>query len=80
MIHPLCDCKSSNVPWSTNVWQFCVIFPGAKIGENCNICANVLIENEVTIGDNVTVKSGVQLDYKLVFIKPFFSFYEKEVA
>ncbi|MBD5447576.1 MAG: N-acetyltransferase [Treponema sp.] len=61
MIHPLCDCKSSNVPWSTNVWQFCVVFPGAKIGENCNICANVLIENEVTIGDNVTVKSGVQL-------------------
>ena len=61
MIHPLCDCKSSNVPWSTNIWQFCVVFPGAKIGEHCNICANVLIENEVTIGNNVTVKSGVQL-------------------
>lgn len=61
MIHPLSDCKSSNIGQNTNIWQFCVIFPGAKIGENCNICANVLIENEVTIGDNVTVKSGVQL-------------------
>ena len=33
----------------------------AKIGANCNICAQVLIENDVVIGDNVTVKSGVQL-------------------
>ena len=60
MIHHLSDCKA-NIPQSTNVWQFCVIFPKAKIGENCNICANVLIENDVTIGNNVTVKSGVQL-------------------
>jgi acetyltransferase-like isoleucine patch superfamily enzyme len=35
--------------------------PNAKIGANCNICAHVLIENDVVIGDNVTVKSGVQL-------------------
>lgn len=61
MIHPSSDCKSSNIGPDTNVWQFCVIFPGAKIGEHCNICANVLIENDVVIGDNVTVKSGVQL-------------------
>ena len=61
MIHPLSDCKSKNIPESTNIWQFCVIFPQAKIGENCNICANVLIENEVVIGNNVTVKSGVQI-------------------
>lgn len=60
MIHPLSDCKA-NIPQSTNIWQFCVIFPEAKIGENCNICANVLIENDVVVGNNVTVKSGVQL-------------------
>jgi len=60
MIHPLSDCKA-NIPASTNIWQFCVVFPEAKIGDNCNICANVLIENEVTVGNNVTVKSGVQL-------------------
>jgi acetyltransferase-like isoleucine patch superfamily enzyme len=50
-----------NVPESTNVWQFCVIFPNCKIGEYCNICANVLIENDVVVGDYCTVKPGVQL-------------------
>ena len=60
MIHPLSDCKAS-IPQTTNIWQFCVIFPDAKIGENCNICANSLIENDVIVGNNVTIKSGVQL-------------------
>lgn len=61
MIHELTDCKSTNIGKDTNIWQYCVIFPDAKIGDNCNICANVLIENDVTVGNNVTVKSGVQL-------------------
>ena len=61
MIHPLSDCKNPRIPESTNVWQFCVIFPDCVIGENCNICAGVLIEDKVRIGNNVTIKSGVQL-------------------
>lgn len=61
MIHELSDVKTKNIGSDTNIWQFCVVFPNAKIGSNCNICANVLIENDVVIGDNVTVKSGVQL-------------------
>lgn len=61
MIHPLSDVKSTNIGENSNIWQFCVVFPDAKIGNNCNICANVLIENEVIVGNNVTVKSGVQL-------------------
>lgn len=28
MIHPLSDCKNQNIPDSTNVWQFCVIYGG----------------------------------------------------
>ena len=60
-IHQLADVKSSQIGEGTCVWQFCVIFPDARIGRNCNICANVLIENDVVVGDNVTVKSGVQL-------------------
>jgi acetyltransferase-like isoleucine patch superfamily enzyme len=60
-IHPLSDCKATNIGDNTRIWQFCVIFPKAVIGRNCNICANVLIENEVRIGDNCTIKSGVQL-------------------
>lgn len=60
-IHPLSDVKSTAIGNGTNIWQFCVVFPQARIGNNCNICANVLIENDVVVGDNVTVKSGVQL-------------------
>ena len=60
-IHPLSDVRSQNIGNSTRIWQFCVVLPGAVIGSNCNICANVLIENEVVVGDNVTIKSGVQL-------------------
>ena len=61
LVHPLADVKSECIGDDTKIWQFCIIFKNAKIGRNCNICANVLIENDVIIGDNVTVKSGVQL-------------------
>lgn len=61
MIHPLSDVKSPSIGEGTNIWQFCVVLPQAVIGSNCNICAGVLIENDVVVGDNVTVKSGVQL-------------------
>lgn len=61
MIHPLSDCKCNSIPDSTNIWQFCVVFPNAHIGENCNICSHCLIENDVIIGNNCTIKSGVQL-------------------
>lgn len=61
MIHPLSDCQNKHIPTSTNIWQFCVVLPGAQIGENCNICSHCLIENEVVIGNNVTIKSGVQV-------------------
>lgn len=60
MIHPLSDCQAQ-VPESTNIWQFCVVLPGAKIGENCNICSHCFIENEAVIGSNVTIKCGVQV-------------------
>jgi len=60
-IHPLADVQTQNIGVGTRIWQFCVVLAGAKIGANCNICAQVLIESDVVIGDNVTVKSGVQL-------------------
>ena len=61
MIHPLADVQSSKIGKNTKIWQFCVVLEGAQIGENCNICMNVFIENDVIIGNNVTVKCGVQL-------------------
>lgn len=60
-IHPLSDVQSEDVGEGTRIWQFCVVLAGAKIGANCNICAQVFIENDVVVGDNVTIKNGVQL-------------------
>lgn len=61
MIHKLADVQSENVGENTNIWQFCVVLPGAKIGGNCNICSHCFIENDVIIGNNVTIKNGVQI-------------------
>jgi len=60
-IHQLADVKSDAIGEGTRVWQFVVIMKGAQIGRNCNICAHTLIEGDVVLGDNVTVKSGVYL-------------------
>lgn len=61
MIHELADVQSQSIGEGTNIWQFCVVLSDAVIGSNCNICAQVFIENDVIIGDYVTIKSGVQL-------------------
>lgn len=53
--------QSTTIGVGTRVWQFVVVLPLAKIGRDCNICSHCLIENNVVIGDRVTVKSGVQL-------------------
>ena len=60
-IHALADVQSASIGPNTRIWQFVVILPHARIGAGCNICSHVLIENDVIIGDRVTVKSGVQL-------------------
>ena len=60
-IHPLADVQSRQIGADTRIWQFVVVLPGAKIGQDNNICSHCLIENDVVIGDRVTVKSGVQL-------------------
>lgn len=61
MIHILSDIQSKNIGEGTNIWQFVVVLPGARIGCNCNINCNCFIENDVVIGDDVTVKCGVYL-------------------
>lgn len=61
MIHHTADVQTKNIGNGTDIWQFCVILPGAVIGENVNICSGVFIENDVVVGNNVTIKSGVQL-------------------
>jgi acetyltransferase-like isoleucine patch superfamily enzyme len=61
LIHPTADVQSRHVGEGTTVWQFVVILSGARIGSGTNICSHCFIENDVIVGDRVTVKSGVQL-------------------
>ncbi len=59
--HPNALVESTSIGPGTRVWAFAHVLPGARIGEDCNICDHVFIENDVLVGDRVTVKCGVQL-------------------
>jgi len=61
MIHPLAHCLATDIGAGTRIWQFAVIYEGAQIGSDCNICAHTLVEADVLIGNDVTIKSGVYL-------------------
>jgi UDP-2-acetamido-3-amino-2,3-dideoxy-glucuronate N-acetyltransferase len=61
LIHPQALCESRHVGQGTRIWAFAHVLPGARIGSHCNICDSVFIENDVVVGDRVTVKCGVQL-------------------
>lgn len=60
-VHALALCESTTIGANTRVWAFAHVLPGARIGADCNICDHVFIENDVILGDRVTVKCGVQL-------------------
>ncbi|WP_433435264.1 WxcM-like domain-containing protein [Nonomuraea sp. CA-141351] len=60
-MHPRALCESVTVGSGTRVWAFAHVLPGARIGRECNICDGVFVENDVVLGDRVTVKCGVQL-------------------
>ena len=59
---PGCDLRvrprSATAPASGRSRTCC---PERVIGADCNICDDVFVENDVVVGDRVTVKCGVQL-------------------
>ncbi|MCU0358141.1 MAG: N-acetyltransferase [Cyclobacteriaceae bacterium] len=59
MIHPLADVQSPTIGKATRVWQYAIILKGAVIGDDCNINCHTFIENDVVIGNRVTIKPGV---------------------
>lgn len=59
--HSLSEIGSKSIGENTRIWQFVVILPNAKIGADCNICSHCFIENDVVVGDRVTIKNGVSL-------------------
>lgn len=60
-VHPQALCEATAVGDGTRVWAFAHILPGAQLGVECNVCDSVFIENDVVVGDRVTIKCGVQL-------------------
>ncbi len=60
-IHKLADVQTSQIGENTKIWQFCVVLADAVIGSDCNICSHCFVENDVVVGDRVTIKCGVQL-------------------
>ena len=59
--HPQAIVESQKIGRNTRLWAFCHVLPGAVVGEDCNLCDHTFVENDVLIGNRVTVKSGVQL-------------------
>lgn len=53
--------ETDKIGKGTRIWAFVHILPNAVVGEDCNLCDQVFIENDVIVGDRVTIKSGVQL-------------------
>lgn len=60
-VHGHALCESSSIGSGSRVWAFAHILPQAQLGSDCNVCDNVFIENDVVIGDRVTLKCGVQV-------------------
>lgn len=60
-IHPQAEVQTSKVGDNTQIWQHTIVLAGAQIGRDVNINAHCFVENDVVIGDRVTVKSGVYL-------------------
>ncbi len=60
-VHPQGLCETADVGAGTRIWAFTHVLGGARIGRDCNICDHSFIENDVILGDRVTVKCGVQL-------------------
>lgn len=59
-IHPTAIVEpGARIGARTRVWAWAHILPGAVIGEDCNICDHCFIENDVRIGNRVTIKCGV---------------------
>ncbi len=60
-VHDKALVETIDIGDDSRIWAFTHILKGAKIGRNANICDFCFIENDVVIGTNVTIKSGVYL-------------------
>jgi UDP-2-acetamido-3-amino-2,3-dideoxy-glucuronate N-acetyltransferase len=59
--HSTAIVDTEHVGEGTRIWAYAHVLSGARIGNDCNICDHTFLENDVTVGDRVTIKCGVQL-------------------
>jgi UDP-2-acetamido-3-amino-2,3-dideoxy-glucuronate N-acetyltransferase len=53
--------KSAVIGKGTEIWHFCNIMPGAKIGKDCKFGQNVFVGANVSIGNNVKIQNNVSV-------------------
>jgi len=58
-VHDEALCESNEIGSGSRVWAHTYILRGARIGRDANVCSHVFIEDDVVVGDRVTIKSGV---------------------
>lgn len=61
MISPTSDVRSKSIGANCHIWQYVIILENAVIGADVNICSHCFIENDVVVGNRVTIKNGNQL-------------------
>ena len=60
--------KNVKIGENTQIWHFCHLMEGARIGRNCKIGQNVFIDRQVQIGNGVKIENNVSV-YKKVTIE-----------
>lgn len=58
-IDPRAIVDTFDVGARTRIYEFTHVLAGAVIGSDCNLNSHVFVENDVVIGDRVTLKCGV---------------------
>jgi acetyltransferase-like isoleucine patch superfamily enzyme len=61
-IHPTSVvAESAVIGDGTQIWLFCQVRDGAKLGKNCILGKNVYVDNDVVIGNNVKIQNNVSV-------------------
>ncbi len=60
-VHPKGLAESEHIGEGTRVWAFAHVMEGATLGAACNIGECSFVESGAVLGDNVTIKNGVQV-------------------
>ncbi len=60
-IHSHALVESENIGPGTRIWAFAHVLRGAIIGADCNICDHSYIDQDVVMGDRVTIKGQVAI-------------------